>query len=216
MSTIFQFTNLAESVKMISTHNEQKLLDYDKSLTLIGKGRSAYVFRIQQSTKAIKVFFPDYTHLAKEEGEIYKSIQHIRYFPTLYEAGPNYLVIDYIDGHTIFECLTKGIPIFEEKVKEIDAALQLAREQGLNPSDIHLRNIIITSNNEIKIIDVARFRQSKLCTQWADLKEAFYRFYNKRYLPKKIPDFLLNGIAFIYKKLQNGSFNRETSSKFIH
>lgn len=179
----------------------QVLLNYDQSLTLIGKGRSAYVFRIQQSNKAMKVFYPNYVHIAIEEAHIYRKIQHIPYFPSLTEAGSNYLVIDYIEGETFFECLTKGISISEDHVKEVDLALRLAREEGLNPSDIHLRNIFLTSDREIKIIDVARFRQKKKCRQWGDLKTAFYRFYKKRYFPKKIPEFILNTIAGLYKKL---------------
>ena len=37
----------------------------------------------------------------------------------------------------------------------------LARQRGLNPSDIHLRNIFLTDRGEIKVIDVARFGQKK-------------------------------------------------------
>ncbi|WP_227752095.1 protein kinase family protein [Viridibacillus arvi] len=184
----------------IGSDNQHTLLDYDQSLTLIGQGRSAYVFRIKQTDKALKVFFPDYMYIAEEEAEIYKVIQEITYYPTLYDAGSNYIVIDYIDGTTLFDCLTNGIPISQEVVQDIDIALQLAKQEGLNPSDVHLRNILITSNQQVKIIDVARFRQTKDCSQWLDLKKAFYSYYEKRYFPKKIPEFMLNGIAMIYKK----------------
>ncbi|MGE7625326.1 protein kinase family protein [Viridibacillus sp. NPDC096237] len=158
------------------------------------------MFRIKQTDKAIKVFFPDYMYIAEEEAEIYKVIHDISYYPTLFDAGVNYLVIDYIEGTTLFDCLTKGIPISEDVVKDIDIALQLAKQEGLNPSDVHLRNILITANHEVKIIDVARFRQTKDCHQWLDLKKAYYCYYEKRYFPKKIPEFMLNGIAKLYKK----------------
>lgn len=121
------------------------MLDADPSLSLIGKGRSAYVFKIHSTNKALKVFFPDHSHTAKVEAEIYKTVQSIEYYPTLYDAGVSYLIIDHIEGNTLFECLTLGIPITEENIAEIDHALQLARKEGLNPSDIHLRNIFITS-----------------------------------------------------------------------
>lgn len=175
-------------------------MDYDPSLTLVGVGRSAYVFKLPQTNKAMKVFFPKFIHLTKEESEIYKILQHISYYPTIYEVGPNYLVIDYIEGSTLFECLTKGIHLSNEIVKEIDKALQLARQEGLNPSDIHLRNILLTPDKKVKIIDVARFRQTKDCMKWRDLKYAFYHYYKKRYFPKKIPAFVLNSIAALYKK----------------
>jgi predicted Ser/Thr protein kinase len=176
------------------------LIHYDDSLKLTGTGRSAFVFRISNSSKAIKVFFPDFTYIAKEEAEIYKVLQDIPFFPTIFDSGLNYIVMDYIDGRTLFECVNQGIPITTNHIKEIDEALLLASSKGLNPSDIHLRNIFITSNNDIKLIDVARFRQTKNCTQWSDLKSAYLLYYKKRLFPKKIPATIMNTVAFIYKK----------------
>ncbi|MDI2586851.1 protein kinase family protein [Psychrobacillus sp. NEAU-3TGS] len=179
---------------------ENRLLRYDDSLQLIGTGRSAFVFKIKTTDKAMKIFFPRFTHLAKEEGEIYKILQGVSYYPSIYFSGVNHIVMDFIDGHTLFECITYGEEITVGHIKEIDYALSLASARGLNPSDIHLRNIFITSNGEIKIIDVARFRQAKDCVQWYFLKKAYQRYYVKAYFPKKISAFILNTIAYLYKK----------------
>lgn len=192
------YQELANTV-IIST-KKNRLIRFDDSLKLIGTGRSAFVFRIKSSSKAIKVFFPEFTFIAKEEAEIYKALQDISYFPTIYETGQNYIVMDYIEGRTLFECINHGIPITSSHISEIDAAVSLALNKGLNPSDIHLRNIFITPNDEIKLIDVARFRQTKDCTQWSDLKLAYNLLYIKRFFPKKIPAILLNVMAFLYKK----------------
>jgi len=153
-----------------------------------------------KSSKAIKVFFPNFTYIAKEEAEIYKSLQDINYFPSIYETGLNYIVMDYIDGYTLFDCMTHGKAITSNHIKEIDYALSLASDVGLNPSDIHLRNIFITSTDEIKLIDVARFRQMKDCRQWSNLKKAHRQFYRKRFFLKKTPYPFLNIVAFLYKK----------------
>lgn len=177
-----------------------KVVEKDPTLKLVGMGRSAFVYRIQSTDMAMKIFFPSHVHWAQEEGAIYRELKGIPYFPSIYQVGPNYLVLDYIEGDTLFEYLRKGIVISEEKVKEVDKALSIARERGLNPSDLHLRNIIITSKGEVKIIDVARFRQNKNCRQWDDLKTAFYRFYHLPFFPKKIPAFILNLISSLYKK----------------
>ncbi|GGA23291.1 protein kinase family protein [Psychrobacillus lasiicapitis] len=179
---------------------ENRLLSYDDSLQLVGTGRSAFVFKIKSTDKAMKIFFPRFTHLAKEEGEIYKILQGVSYYPTIYYIGKNYILMDFIDGHTLFECITYGEEITMEHIKEIDYALALASARGLNPSDIHLRNIFITSKGEIKIIDVARFRQEKDCVQWDYLKKAYQRHYVKAYFPKKIPAFILNTVAYLYKQ----------------
>lgn len=192
--------NYQELVNSVIVNKKNRLVSYDNSLILIGTGRSAFVFRVKSSTKAVKVFFPTFTHIAKEEAEIYKSLQDIEYFPSIYETGLNYLVMDYIDGHTLFECMTRGRIITSDHIKEIDYALSLASNLGLNPSDIHLRNILITSSDEIKLIDVARYRQLKNCRQWSDLKKAHQQVYSNRFFPKKVPSSFLNAIASLYKK----------------
>ncbi|ARJ40443.1 serine/threonine protein kinase [Sporosarcina ureae] len=175
-------------------------MDFHPSLQLIGTGRSAFVFRIQSSNKAIKVFFPNFVYIAKEEAEIYLVLKDIHYFPRIYEAGTNYLVMDYVEGDTLFDCLTNGRLITDAHIKEIDYALSLASDAGLNPSDIHLRNILITPDDQVRLIDVARYRQQKDCRQWSDLKKAHRQFYQKHFFWKKVPSSFLNGVAYLYKK----------------
>lgn len=192
------YQQLASTVNISNKNN--RLLSYDDSLTLIGTGRSAYVFRIKESDQAIKIFFPEFRHIAKEETEIYLKLKGISYFPTIYAFGENYIVMDYIQGRTLFECVNDGVAIKGSHVREIDYALALAAERGLNPSDIHLRNLFITTNDEVKLIDVARFNQTKNCSQWDDLKYVYYRFYSKRMFPKKIPTMILNIFAYFYRK----------------
>ncbi|MCM3597819.1 protein kinase family protein [Metabacillus idriensis] len=194
------YKQFADSVIIGGKGTRAKLHGYDSSLTFIGAGRSAFVFKLPNENKALKVFFPSFTHIAKEEAEIYRTLQGIEYYPNLYEAGENFLVIDYIEGSTLFDCVSTGIFITDQHIAEIDKALMHAKERGLNPSDIHLRNIFINDRGEIKMIDVARFRQTKNCSQWDDLKTAFHKYYRKTYFPKKIPAAMMNFIAALYKK----------------
>lgn len=194
------FSELAQSVKFSKKGSKVLLNDKDPSLEFIGAGRSAFVFKIHSTDKVIKVFFPQFTKVAKEEAEIYKVLSDTPYYPNLYDSGCNYLVIDYVKGNTLFSCLEKGLPITKENIKEIDHALKLARSKGLNPSDVHLRNIFLTPSGSIKMIDVARYRQTKKCSQWNDLKTAFFKLYSHRVCPKKFPALLLNIIALLYKK----------------
>lgn len=194
------FSELAKSVKFKKKGSRFLLNENDPSIEFIGAGRSAFVFKIQGTNKVLKVFFPPHIKIAKEEAEIYKLLTDTPFYPTMYDSGKNYLVIDYIEGNTLFTCLEKGITITPENIIEIDDALKLARNRGLNPSDVHLRNIFITPEGTIKMIDVARFRQTKNCSQWKDLKTAFHRLYLHRMFPKKIPALFLNFLALLYKK----------------
>jgi predicted Ser/Thr protein kinase len=198
--TLKSYPELANSVVFDYKAYGVNVVKKDRFLHLIGRGRSAFVFRIGTTDKAMKVFFNPFTDIAQEEAAIYKILAGHPNFPKLYDAGNNYLVIDFIEGETLFQCLTKGIKVSEENIEEVQAALNEAREKGLNPSDIHLRNIILTKDDAIKLIDVARFRQSKHCTQWNDLKTAFYKYYRKRFFPKRFPEQVLNLIAKLYKK----------------
>lgn len=195
-----QYEHLANSVVYSIRGSKTVLIHKDSSLKLIGEGRSAFAFRIKGSDLVLKVFFPQFEKIAEEEAGIYKDLAGNPFFPSLHEYGRNYLVMDYVRGKTLYQCLANGMPIAAGHIEEVDHALKLAREKGLNPSDIHLRNIIITPDGEVKLIDVARFRQTKRCSQWEDLKTAFYKYYRHERFPKKMPEPAINLIAFFYKK----------------
>ncbi|WP_231514773.1 protein kinase family protein [Oceanobacillus salinisoli] len=194
------YDDLANSVIFKIKKNKISVKNKDSRLEQIGAGRSAVVFKIKNTNKALKVFFPPHEHIAQEEAEIYQQLQGNSHYPKLYGSGKNYIVIDYIKGFTFFECITKGIRIKESYIAEADEALLEARKAGLTPSDVHLRNIILTPEKKIKLIDVARFKQTNGCKQWEDLKKAYDIFYTKKFFPKRIPAFWLNQIANLYNK----------------
>ncbi|WYP27064.1 protein kinase family protein [Alkalihalobacillus sp. FSL W8-0930] len=192
-------SRLAGSVTFSNKGRQTVVLNYDQSLTLVGSGRSAYVFKLPTVNRVLKVFYPPYEKLAYQEAEIYQLLADTAHYPALYEVGHGYLVIDYIKGQTFFQCLLHGIRVRTENVKSVDQAIEGARLKGLNPSDIHLHNLMLTEEGSVKVIDVARFKQSKQCNQWNDLKFAFkvYRFF-----PKRVPKVLLSAIAACYKAIR--------------
>lgn len=194
------FQELADSIIFRANKHNIELERHSDLLEPIGKGRSAYVFKIKGKDIALKVFIPNKEWVAREEAAVYHKLSGIPYYPNIYDEGKNYIAIDYIEGNTLFQCLEKGIVVTEEKIKEVDKALEIAMQRGLNPSDIHLKNIILTSDDEIKIIDVARFRQKEKDRQWNDLRKSYFLLYSKQHFPKKIPAAILNTISYIYKK----------------
>jgi len=119
------YFELAGSITFVDRNNKKEIFSNDPNLEFIGKGRSAIVYKIRGTNKVLKVFYPQFSHIAKEEGEIYQELQNISYFPTLYEIGENYIVIDYIEGNTLFECLLQGIQINPDIIGEVDYALSL-------------------------------------------------------------------------------------------
>ncbi|NMH73275.1 protein kinase family protein [Bacillus sp. RO2] len=195
------YHQLAESVVFKRTHKNVEVDFYnDQQLTIAGSGRSAYVFKLKNTNKVLKVFYPPFEHLAKREAIIYDKLKGIPFFPVMHDSGQNYIVIDFIEGSTLFECLVMGKHIEENVLEEVDHAILLAKNRGLNPSDIHLHNILITTDGQVKLIDVVRFEQDKHCTQWDDLKRGYHKFYKKRIFPKKLPSKFLLLIAYFYKR----------------
>ena len=192
----------AEAVKYNTKKKFNKLIQKPDDLELIGKGRSAYVFKLTEEGRemALKVFFPEFKNIAAREAEIYKKLSDSNYYPDIYETGPSYILMEYIKGYTFYECLNKGILIDDDMICEVDRALNDARRKGLNPSDIHLRNLILTPSGTIKVIDVARFLQTKECRQWDDLKTAYQTIYKKSRFPQRLPKLWMELIAYLYKK----------------
>ncbi|WP_348710959.1 phosphotransferase [Bacillus subtilis] len=193
---------LAHTVIYRKNSRFDKVKEKSEELTLIGKGRSAYVFALTEGGRkmALKVFFPEYQATAVKEAAIYEKLAGSAFYPDIYETGDSFILMEYIKGETFYNCLKKGIAISDDMIQQVEEALSDARAAGLNPSDIHLRNLILTETGAVRVIDVARFEQTKTCTQWDDLKSAYHALYKKPIFPKKIPGFWLEIIAFLYKK----------------
>lgn len=197
MSIAF-YQEITKSVEFKVSPFGIKVKKHHSEVELIGVGRSACAFLIKGTNKVIKIFPSEFTNIAKLEAKIYRRLKGIPQFPTIYDSGYNYIVMEYIQGHTLFDCLHKGIEIKEEQILEVDKILDSARERGLNPSDVHLKNIILTRKG-IKLIDVARFEQNIQCFQWRDLKTSYFKVYKKKFFPKRLPKLLINIISKIYK-----------------
>lgn len=194
-----RYTHFASTVLFVKRNRHIKVLRHHDDLKLYGTGRSAAVFKINNENRVIKIFYPSFEKIALEEKQNYEKLNGNPYYPTVYEAGINYLVMDFIEGKTFFECLAEGIPLKPHYIEQVDNGLQFAKAAGLNPSDIHLHNLILTKEGHVRIIDVARFSQEKLCTQWEDLKSGYTRYYQHAYFPKKIPKWVMYTVSKLYR-----------------
>ena len=106
-----RYRELAKSVTFRMKGSKVILNGKADELLLIGEGRSAFAFKICATNQVMKVFFSPFEKIAAEEAEIYKQLRGNHFFPIMHDYGSNYLVIDYVQGTTLFNCLVKGIPI---------------------------------------------------------------------------------------------------------
>ncbi|MGP4077972.1 RIO1 family regulatory kinase/ATPase domain-containing protein [Halobacillus sp. K22] len=179
---------------------DNRIVSSPEEFECVGQGRSAAVFKIKDINQVVKVFYPAHKHLAAREAEVYNRLSNRVFFPHLIEAGDGFLIMEYVEGITFYECLTTGKRITPEMVQKVDEVLTFVRSRGLTPSDIHLRNIMLTQNNEVILIDVVRFTQLHECEYWPDLKKAYDKFYKKKFFPKRFPKLLIEFIILLYHK----------------
>lgn len=188
-------------MKSINSSDPIKVESIPKPWILLGCGNYAGVFTHPDfNDLAIKIYAPARCGL-KEEIEVYNTIgEHSAYSKLLYSKD-NYLVLERLKGVTFYNCLRKGIKIKKHIIKDIDNALEYAREKGLNPHDVHAKNVMIVNNRGV-VVDVSDFKHKEYCSLWKDFKKAYYKLYipfvYKMSIP--IPNFLLNTIRKVYKR----------------
>ncbi|MUK89455.1 serine/threonine protein kinase [Ornithinibacillus sp. L9] len=168
-------------------------------LHCIGIGTDAAVFQSPSAPAyAFKLFAEDKLYKIKIEQKIYKMIGDSPFFPTCFSAKDKYLVLSYEDGVTLFDCLLQGIHIPKQVIQDVEDARKYVRQKGLNPRDMHLKNILL-QDNRAKIIDVTEYIQPGNDFRWEHLKEAYEEYYHI-IAGKSVPFWLLDTIRKWYNK----------------
>ncbi|HEU4965383.1 MAG TPA: serine/threonine protein kinase [Bacilli bacterium] len=166
----------------------------------IGVGNSAAVFQPKDRPDlAVKVYARDRAEIAAREASIYRQLGDSAYFPHYYGHGDRYLVIEYRQGINLYDCLVQGHFIPEQVIRDVDAAIAYARERGLNPSDIHVKNVLVHEGRGY-LVDVSDYTNPDVCKRWDTLKKAYYEYYLDLYKPGlAVPNWILETIRKWYK-----------------
>ena len=136
----------------------------------------------------------------KRKIDVYKKLGTHESYSTLITYGDSYLVLKKLEGITLFDAVVRGIQIPKLVIDDIDQGLEYARSVGLNPFDVHGKNVVMFEGRGY-IVDVSDFYKQGYCRKWDDLKKA----YNKIYLPylykyhPTIPFFFVNGVRKGYR-----------------
>jgi len=135
-----------------------------------------------------------------KEADIYRRLgKHPAYSYLVYE-GKNYLVLKRLEGITLYNALAKGIRIPEKVIDDINEALEYARSRGLNPYDIHGKNVMMKDGRGY-VVDVSDFYKNGKDEKWEDFVKAYHTLYKKTLykLPVKIPFKALDVIRHAYR-----------------
>jgi hypothetical protein len=187
---------------------------YAEGLRCIGIGTDAAVFAYDRMPGyAFKVYSDLALGKKETEREVYERLAGIPYFPQYYGSGHHYLVISYEDGITLLDCLLQGIPVPEQVILDVEEARDLVRSRGLNPRDIHLKNVLL-QNGRAKVLDVSEYAKEGNDRRWEHLVWAYRSFYPS-VEGKKIPAWVLDAVKNGYIRLDQASVSLDDFAQRI-
>lgn len=167
-------------IKVFSNPNNEPVTISGEAddLRCIGVGTDAAVFQsLTAPAYAFKIYAKDKVHKAKVEAKVYQILDDSPFFSTCFASSDEYLVLSYEEGKTLFDCILQGIHIPKQVVNEVEDAREYVRNKGLNPRDIHLKNILL-QNGRVKIIDVSEYTLQGNDFRWEHLKKGYEQYYH--------------------------------------
>jgi Tol biopolymer transport system component/predicted Ser/Thr protein kinase len=133
----------------------------------IGEGGMGTVFRATDTrlgrAVALKIRREEFSERFQREARVIASLNH-RYICSLYDVGPNYLVMELLQGETLAAKLKHGKLTVEQTLlwgQEIADALAAAHAKGIVHRDIKPANIMLTKAG-VKVLD---FGLAKSCEE---------------------------------------------------
>src|SRR6266581_2174996 len=123
-------------------------------LAPIGAGGMGEVYRARDTRLdrivAVKLCAEQFNERFEREARAVAALNHPN-ICTLYDVGPNYLVMEYIEGPTLAGPipLADALPI----ARQIAEALEAAHEKGIVHRDLKPANIKLTADGKVKVLD---------------------------------------------------------------
>jgi serine/threonine protein kinase len=136
----------------------EKLGPYEV-IEAIGKGGMGEVYRVRDTRLgrdvALKVSAERFGERFEREARTVASLNHPNVC-TLHDVGPNYLVMELVEGVTLAERIQEGpLPLNEALhiARQIVDALDAAHEKGITHRDLKPGNIKIKPDGTVKVLD---------------------------------------------------------------
>ncbi len=170
--------SLSKITVFSNPNNEPVTIGDAGDLKCIGVGTDAAVFQsLNAPAFAFKKYAKDKTAKVKVEANVYQTLGDSPFFSTCFAYYDEYLVLSYEEGKTLFDCVLQGIHIPEQVIDDVENAREFVRTKGLNPRDIHLKNILL-QNGRAKILDVSEYILPGNDFRWEHLKKGYQQYYH--------------------------------------
>jgi serine/threonine protein kinase len=131
----------------------------------IGTGGMGQVFRATDTrlnrSVAIKIAAEQFSERFEREAKAIAALNHPN-ICQLYDIGPNYLVMEYVDGAPVVSRGQPPLPPADALrwATQIASALQSAHSKGIVHRDLKPANILLTSAGAVKLLDFGLAKQS--------------------------------------------------------
>jgi Tol biopolymer transport system component/tRNA A-37 threonylcarbamoyl transferase component Bud32 len=125
----------------------------------VGSGGMGTVYRARDTRLprdvAIKVAAERFSERFAREAHAIASLNHPN-ITTLYDVGPDYLVMELVEGPTLAECVSQGPLTLDDAAgigRQIAEALDYAHERGIVHRDLKPGNVKIRPDGVVKVLD---------------------------------------------------------------
>jgi serine/threonine protein kinase len=131
----------------------------------IGAGGMGEVYRATdarlQRAVAIKVSAAQFSERFEREARALATLNHPN-ICQIYDVGPNYLVMDYVDGSPIVARGQEPIPLAQalRLATQIALAIEAAHAKGILHRDLKPANILVTASGVVKLLDFGLAKQN--------------------------------------------------------
>ena len=128
-------------------------------VSLLGSGGMGEVYQAHDSrlnrSVAVKVCAAEFSGRFPREARAIAALNH-PHICQLYDVGPNYLVMELVEGPTLAERIQQGpVPLEQALViaKQIAEAVETAHEKGIVHRDLKPGNIKLRPDGTVKVLD---------------------------------------------------------------
>lgn len=139
-----------KKISLRSNNKNTVLIENPTDFPLIGAGSKSAVFKLSEE-KCVKIYLDE--NQARAEEDALRRLTHLPFVPKFYEAGSNYVVMEYFNGPNLKKYLKNTTYVPDSITKKLLYILSEFKFAHFKKVDVSLKNIIVVGNEELKVVD---------------------------------------------------------------